>query len=92
MEANPSIQQVSSFYPPYLSHCCFGQRGVDAPKTTPYYGQAMGTTWSVQLADDPNGNVQDVIQTQLNIVNALMSTYQPDSEISRFNRSGHRTV
>ena len=57
------------------------------PKTTPYYGQAMGTTWSVQLADAPSGNVQEVIQTQLNIVNALMSTYQPDSEVSRFNRN-----
>ena len=56
------------------------------PSTTPYYGQAMGTTWSVQLADNPTGNVQTIIQTELNIVNAKMSTYQPDSEISRFNR------
>ena len=57
------------------------------PTASSYYGQVMGTTWSVQLIDSPTGNVQEVIQTQLNIVNALMSTYQPDSEVSRFNRT-----
>ncbi len=56
------------------------------PATTAYYGQAMGTTWSVQLADARQHNIQEEVQGQLNIVNALMSTYQPDSEISRFNR------
>lgn len=57
------------------------------PTTTAYYGQAMGTTWSVQVADPPTGDIQAEIEKQLNIVNALMSTYQPDSEISRFNRT-----
>ena len=57
------------------------------PTTTAYYGQAMGTTWSVQIADPTTGDIQVEIQKQLNIVNALMSTYQPDSEISRFNRT-----
>ena len=56
------------------------------PSTTAYYGQALGTTWSVQLADSPKDNVQATIENELNIVNALMSTYQPDSEVSRFNR------
>ena len=87
MEAKPLYSTKKLLLPAIFVALLFWATWSRRPQTTPYYGQAMGTTWSVQLADDPSGNVQDVIQTQLNIVNALMSTYQPDSEISRFNRA-----
>ena len=81
MEAKPLYSTKKLLLPAIFVALLFWATWSRRPQTTPYYGQAMGTTWSVQLADDPSGNVQQVIQTQLNIVNTLMSTYQPDSEL-----------
>ncbi|MEZ5502612.1 MAG: FAD:protein FMN transferase [Halioglobus sp.] len=51
-------------------------------------GDTMGTTWHVTYIAAPDGPAQnqlrDGIQGQLDAVNSSMSTYQPDSEISRF--------
>lgn len=57
-------------------------------------GQSMGSTWSVQLRlhgqIDPQA-LQHGIQQQLDVVVAQMSTWEPDSDISRYNRAaaGH---
>lgn len=53
----------------------------------------MGTTYSIRLADAPLGRrelvrLQTDVDAALAEVNRQMSTYQPDSEISRFNRAG----
>lgn len=52
-------------------------------------GRTMGTTWAVTVADPPRGFDADVltrnIETVLAAVNKEMSTYDPESEISRFN-------
>jgi len=54
-------------------------------------GNTMGTTYSIKIIDklpqtiDIN-NVKSKIDSVLQIVNQQMSTYIPDSEISRFNR------
>ena len=58
------------------------------PVVSTYYGQAMGTTWSVVIPSTEKNkqDLQQIIQQELNNVNMLMSTYHPDSEISRFNR------
>jgi thiamine biosynthesis lipoprotein len=54
-------------------------------------GPTMGTTWTVKVVDVgpqiSSGQLQIEIQAILDGVNARMSTYQPDSELSRFNRS-----
>jgi thiamine biosynthesis lipoprotein len=63
------------------------------PPPRPYVdfgGASMGTTWSVKLASpdvDPANlqSISDAIQAELDEVVALMSTWEPDSEISRFN-------
>ncbi|WP_218940351.1 FAD:protein FMN transferase [Denitrobaculum tricleocarpae] len=52
-------------------------------------GKTMGTTYSVKLAGTPRGIderalAQDIEET-LESVNLQMSTYRPDSELSRFN-------
>jgi thiamine biosynthesis lipoprotein len=57
-----------------------------------FAGSTMGTTWSVKLvaADLPAQGRQRIaaaIEGRLASVNRLMSTYDPDSELSRFNRS-----
>ena len=87
MEAKPLYSTRKLLLPTLFVMALFWVTWNRRPTTTAYYGQAMGTTWSVQIADPPTGDIQSEIQKQLNIVNALMSTYQPDSEISRFNRT-----
>jgi thiamine biosynthesis lipoprotein len=54
-------------------------------------GASMGTTYSVKvvapdLAAPERQRIEDVVQDRLSTVNRLMSTYDPDSELSRFNR------
>ena len=57
-----------------------------AATSTAFHGSTMGTTWSVVIVDPTDISTQKEIQDQLDEVNRLMSTYLPDSEISRFNR------
>jgi FAD:protein FMN transferase len=65
----------------------------EAPRVIELSGPTMGTTWSVKLVPGPrpiaadelerlDGQIRDV----LGRVEALMSTWNPDSELSRFNR------
>lgn len=52
-------------------------------------GSTMGTTWSVTVPAHPSVadlvGLQQRLQKRLDRINALMSTYDPQSEISRFN-------
>lgn len=52
-------------------------------------GSTMGTSWSVNMHTIPAGTdpakLQQQLQQRLDQINALMSTYDPASEISRFN-------
>jgi len=53
-------------------------------------GSTMGTSWTVRIASLPPGvdesTLRDGIETVLATVNAQMSTYREDSQVSRFNR------
>ena len=52
-------------------------------------GETMGTTWSVKLLASPRADLlvlHAAIQSQLDRVVAQMSTWEADSDISRFNR------
>lgn len=59
------------------------------PETLHLNGATMGTTWSVAMHSLPAGIDSAALKTQLQQrleqINALMSTYDPMSEISRFN-------
>ncbi|MYD97050.1 MAG: FAD:protein FMN transferase [Gammaproteobacteria bacterium] len=48
-------------------------------------GLSMGTTYAIE-ADCPDGIPKERVEHVLARVNRLMSTYEPESEISRFNR------
>jgi len=54
-------------------------------------GATMGTTYSVQVLEPPAALDRNAlakrIKTRLSDINGLMSTYQPSSELSRFNAS-----
>lgn len=66
--------------------------------TTSLAGKTMGTTYHITLvgaaegintalSEEQSHHLADSIDKQLQRINQLMSTYIPDSEISRFNRS-----
>ena len=55
-------------------------------------GPIMGTTYSVkldvpELVGEERRTVEDAVLERLDEINELMSTYDPDSELSRFNTS-----
>ncbi|MCP4645425.1 MAG: hypothetical protein GY851_33585, partial [bacterium] len=71
------------------------------PREVVFQGATMGTTYSVKVAvHDLPGDTDlrqlhaalgSAIKSELDQVNALMSTYDPDSELSRFNTSREAT-
>jgi len=79
----------------FLFHLCLlllttsGCQRRSAVETVHLNGATMGTTWSVSLHSAPEGTdpvlLKQQLQVQLDRINRLMSTYDPDSEISRFN-------
>lgn len=55
-----------------------------------FTGATMGTTWSVKVSEVDLGTearaaIADAISARLDVVNAQMSNWDPQSEISRFN-------
>ena len=64
---------------------CQGER-----VTTRLAGVTMGTAWHVSIVDIDSAQrieLQEQIQQVLDAVNEAMSTYLPDSDLSRFNRA-----
>jgi thiamine biosynthesis lipoprotein len=62
--------------------------------STTLRGETMGTTWSVKLVVPPGADENRLahgIQAQLDRVVAQMSTYEPDSDLVRFNRAAPGT-
>ncbi|WP_424933791.1 FAD:protein FMN transferase [Amaricoccus macauensis] len=59
------------------------------PEVIRIAGETMGTTYHVTVVDPPSEEdaetLRDAIEAKLAAVNGCMSTWDPDSEISRFN-------
>jgi len=58
-------------------------------------GPTMGTTWSVKFSGTPKGGAEALkvdIEAALEQVNAEMSTYRPESDLSRFNAAEAGTL
>lgn len=68
-----------------------GCGGPDRGAILELQGRTMGTSYSVQVASPPPDldpeSLRQSIAAELARVNAQMSTYAPDSNLSRFNRS-----
>lgn len=66
-------------------------RSQESAKPAAITGRTMGTTHSIKIAKLPSSHTVEQIKTEidrrLEVVNNLMSTYRPKSELSRFNRS-----
>jgi thiamine biosynthesis lipoprotein len=66
--------------------------------TAPHFelaGETMGTTYHIKVVLRPKqeieGDLKAKVDARLNEINALMSTYQEDSELSRFNQQRDST-
>lgn len=54
-----------------------------------FVGKTMGTTWSVVMVPASGVDLEgfpQALQRRLDMINRLMSTYDPSSEVSRFNQ------
>lgn len=61
----------------------------EPPQTAELSGETMGTTYSIKyrdLGDISVGDLLDKVEAELKVVNRQASTYDSQSEISRFNR------
>ncbi|TLD70417.1 FAD:protein FMN transferase ApbE [Phragmitibacter flavus] len=50
-------------------------------------GPTMGTTWTLKIFTDHPANVQDLIQSRLDELESIFSTWRTDSAITNFNQS-----
>jgi thiamine biosynthesis lipoprotein len=70
--------------------CLLGSSGCQRDVATlRLSGHTMGTVWHAAIVDteaDPAGRLAQLIQAQLDAVDAAMSTYNADSDLARFNR------
>lgn len=67
-----------------------GCRQPSAEASIALEGRTMGTTWHLRVAGDdvPGASaIRSAVQAELDAVEAAMSTWRDDSEVSRFNRS-----
>lgn len=58
-------------------------------------GKTMGTTYNVKFSSAEQVNpqeLQSVLDQELILINKLMSTYDPESELSKFNRHPHEEL
>ncbi|MCT8159136.1 FAD:protein FMN transferase [Pseudoruegeria sp. SHC-113] len=71
-----------------LSACLFS---TDEPEPVRLVGETMGTTYSVTVVDMPEGLEAEALHADIEAVlarvNAQMSNWDPNSEVSRFNAS-----
>lgn len=52
-----------------------------------FHGRAMGTTWEVTIRDGAAGGLESGIAAKLEEIEAELSTWRPDSPVSKFNAS-----
>jgi thiamine biosynthesis lipoprotein len=57
-----------------------------SPGKITFSGETMGTTYSLTYLSESGKNLQTSVDSLLIVFNASLSTYIPDSELSRFNR------
>jgi thiamine biosynthesis lipoprotein len=73
-----------------LLAACGERRSLQAAPSFEFRGPAMGSTYTLKVAGATPvapAAARDVVDDALHAVEALMSTYRADSELSRFNRA-----
>lgn len=62
------------------------------PKNTVLSGSVFGTSYAVQYYSDETTDFQQQFDSLFNVINKSMSTYIPDSDISKINRNESNTI
>lgn len=62
-------------------------RNGSKPQPVKIQGETMATTWHITYFDDNDRNFKAAIDSILVVVNKSINNYDPNSEISRFNKS-----
>ncbi|MEZ4854931.1 MAG: FAD:protein FMN transferase [Gelidibacter sp.] len=62
------------------------------PKNTVLSGSVFGTSYAVQYYSDKTTNFQQQFDSLFKVINKSMSTYIPDSDISKINRNESNTI
>lgn len=57
----------------------------EKPRTITVHGEAQGSTYSIKYISDKKGDLKPAIDSILLAIDMSMSTYRPDSDISRIN-------
>lgn len=60
--------------------------GTDTPKEHVLSGMALGTTYQIKYFSENNLNLQSGVDSIFRAINKSMSTYSPDSDISKINK------
>jgi len=75
----------------WISLLITGCSSSESPDILEFSGRSMGTWYTIKVADMPDTTtpeqVAKVIERELDNVNDKMSTYKPDSELSRLNQA-----
>lgn len=66
-------------------------RSVDKEERVHIQGQTMGTTYNIKYFSPEGRNIQPAVDSLLQAFNASLSTYDPNSEVSRLNRDHELT-
>ncbi len=82
------MPRIHSFLVPFFLFAVAG-KFAPAQESTKIAGETMGTTYHISWVDDvpESGKIQQLVDARLVEINKLMSTYDPESELSRFNQS-----
>lgn len=70
-----------------LFFSCQNEPQVSTPKFLKIAGETMGTTYHITYGDELGRNFKKEVDSILVEINQAVSTYIPDSEISKFNQS-----
>lgn len=68
-----------------------GCNSVSPQKTVTIHGEAQGSTYSIKYISDKEEDLKPAVDSILDAIDMSMSTYKPDSDISRIN-AGDSTV
>ncbi len=88
----PSFKRLVAEWLPPLLLLVFGLSGC-GPRESVFHGSSMGTAYMVKivseksLSQDRQEECREAVQTSLDRIESLMSTYREDSELSRFNQT-----
>lgn len=86
MRTNKTTFNLSCLFSIFLICVISCQQKPTAPRLYEYSGQALGTSYNITYISDQPLELKKPLDSIFTIINQSMSTYWPDSDISKINR------